>query len=370
MKLVNSVLDIVKTYGITGLVIVILLGVIIFLFRILMDEDRSSLWRARIYLAVYKILGQQEAEKKYIANDVRGRINFARRNLYHGKSILPEAVAVDWVDEGAGGSYQIREGEFVVRLRHGDEQDKNIVDLAMAVVSRSTLLGVRHVMGRPLKVAVDFCLVQNILRIIGHKQALEWFFSNQFRPITEKDNEVSHECERISEIDERGLFTKILLIELEEFAGCILGKQPRPYMIGEIEGMVDFLYRIATKQLGQDIPLDYNRAYIKIGVILVARTSRILRDGVDPYLKVMARNARRGLNTVYVICYEKELLAEVDPNAYENFRALVRDLDDEILKSIHVRKDFSLDYVCIDQNGNRRKATCSRYILKEPSVKT
>ena len=359
---IKDALDIAKSFGITPAVILVLVIIIYRLVRVILDEDTSSLWRARINLALFKLSGRREAEKKYIANDVRGRINIARRRLYTGKANLPKAVSVDWVEEGGPSSYYVGEGEFVVKLNHSDEQEKNIVDLTLAVIRRSTLLGVRNVIEQPLKLGMDLCLVRNVLQILNHKAALDWFFANQLKPLCDADEKVAYECERISEIDDRGLFTRLLLVELEEFADRIIGKQPRPYMVGEIEGLVDFLYSIITKEYGQDVPLEYRKALIRIGVILVARTSSILEKGVDPYVKAMAAKSQQ-LNTIYVISYDKELLAEHDPAAYENFKILVQDLDEEILRQTSARKDFSVDYTCVDQSGRRRRASCTRYVV-------
>ena len=345
-----------------------LLSLVVLLFRILMDEDRSRLWRARINYAAYKLTGNRDSEKRYISDDVRSRINLARRKLSHGAQDPPKAVSVDWVDEKPGTTYDIGEGEFVVKLQSSDEQEKNIVDLAIAIIKRTTLPGVRIVMGQPLRVAVTLNLVQSVLRMIKNKAAVEWFFENRLSPIRQSSEELRREFERIEDLDERGLFTRILLVELEEFGEVILGRTPRPYMVGEVQGLVDFLHRVATKRPGEDIPLEYRRAYIKISVILVAKTERILNKGIEPYVKAMTYRANRDFNTVYVLAYDKEVLSEKDFLSYEEFRGLISQLDKE-LDLFPVHKDFSVDYSCIDQQGKQRKATCTRYILRDTSAR-
>lgn len=364
---IKDAINIANSLGIMPVAVLFLVGIVIWLIRVIFDEDKSSIWRARVNLALFKLSGRREAEKEYIANDVRGRINIARRKLHAGKSNLPKAVSVHWVEEGGPSSYHIKEGEFVVKLNQSNEQEKNIVDLTLAVIRRSTLLGVRSVIDKPLSLGMDLCLARNILQILNHKAALDWFLANELKPLCDADERVARECERISEIDDRGLFTRLLLVELEEFADRIIGKQPRPYMLGEIEGLVDFLYNIATKKYRQDVPLQYTKALIRIGVILVARTSRILQKGVDPYVNVMAaRSRQRQLYTYYVMSYDKEVLAESDPAAYENFKMLVQDLDEEIARKTSARKDFSLKYTCVDQFGRMRRAICTRYVVSTP----
>ena len=173
----KDVIYIWNNFGIVAIVVLLLIFIVIWLIRVLVNEDRSSLWRARIYFALFKLSGRREAEKKYISNDVRGRINIARRQLHAGKATLPKAVSVDWVEEGGPSSYYVAEGEFVVKLNRSHEQEKNIVDLTLAVIRRSTLLGVRSVIDRPLKLGIDLCLARNVLQILHHKAALDWFLA-------------------------------------------------------------------------------------------------------------------------------------------------------------------------------------------------
>lgn len=360
---IKNILDMLNQHGLETVAIAFLLAVVFWLARVVMDKDRSDLWRARIYLLVYKLTKKRDAEKKYISNDVRGRINSARKRIHVGKHSLPEAVSVDWVDESAGTSYEIAEGEFVVRLHRSDEQEKNMVDLALAVARRTTLRGVRHVIAPAMERAIDLEMVRSILKNLDNTPALEWFFSNRYIPLLESDPQLRKEAERMTELDERGLFAAILLTELEEFGRSIIGKSPRPYMWGEIEGFVSFLYTIATRPFGQEVPLSYGKAILRVGIVLVAKTRRLLSEGTEPYVTAMYVSAKREMNSVYVLAYDKDMLAESNPDAYDNYRITLEDLDDEILRSVPAKRDFSVDYTCIDQEGKIRRAACTRYVF-------
>src|SRR4051812_27733201 len=69
---------------------------------ILLDEDRSALLRARIYKTLFQFTGRSDQEKKYIANDIRGQLNLARRQLCPSKEFPGKAVEVIWVEGGRG----------------------------------------------------------------------------------------------------------------------------------------------------------------------------------------------------------------------------------------------------------------------------
>ena len=90
MSFLVTFIELVAKYGGVRGILLILVVAIIYLLKVILDEDLSAAWRARFYKAVYKITGKTEAEKKYIENDVSSRINLARRNMPFGKEYLPK----------------------------------------------------------------------------------------------------------------------------------------------------------------------------------------------------------------------------------------------------------------------------------------
>lgn len=359
MDKIISVCSFIKAYGLVGFLVL----AIIYLGQILLDEDRSALLRARFFKVLHALTHKREAEKKFISNDINGRLNLARRGLHFGSEVLPRSVKVDWVSGSSSQTYDLKEGEFVVRLDPAECQQTNIVRLATAIVQRTSCLGVRHLMEKPMLDAIDLNLVRIVLRQVGDRKILDWFFCNEYQPRVGKDNQLSKWNDCIGEIDERGLFTRIFLVELDAFAKRIQGMKPRPYMMGELEGLAEFLYRIATKDLGQDVPLEYLKAHIRIGILLVARTSKLLGRGVKPYVRAMNHVLRKELDNVYVLISDKELLGKTDPEARDKFVQLTESLEKEILQSSLITKEFESTYACTDGLGRRRKAKCIRYTI-------
>jgi hypothetical protein len=156
------------------------------------------------------------------------------------------------------------------------------------------------------------------------------------------------------------MFTRILLVELEEFSKRIHGLPPRPFMAGEVEGLVNFLFCIANKQYGQYVPLQFERAYIRVAVLLVAMTSKILRS-VDPYVRMMNKLLNKNFFSIYVIAFDKEWLGECNPKSYTLFQEQLTRLSTEFDKTTTAVKDFDVEFSCLDQQGERRKARCVRY---------
>lgn len=361
MTILIAVFEFVAEYGLWALIAAIGVGIIYYLVRVLLDEDKSALWRARIYRAIYRVSGKSAAEKEYIANDITGRINLARRRMPFAEEYLPSRIGVEWIEGGKGETMSLSDGEIVVQLDPADLQERNIVLITNALVRRTSLAGIRHIISRPLELSMDINLVKSLLTEIGDRRILDWYFRNEYQPALDESSEVKGWNEKITEIDERGLFTRLLLVELDNYAKQVIGKAPSPNMLNEITGLIEFLFRIATKVYGQDIPLDYISRHIKIGVILVGQTSKVLHDGLDPYLKAFAFAMRRQLASIYVFAIDKELLGSTSSEIYEQFARITKDLDKNIERRFQIRKEFEIKYTYTDSSGKKRKAKISRY---------
>ena len=356
-----TLLDLLRDHGTWGL-LVIVIGVTGFLLKILLDEDRAAVFRAKFYKLAYSCTGRVDQEKKYISNDIKGNLNLARRKIHFGDEVLPKAIDISWV-EGASDTIQdVKEGEFVIRLDPSKKQDENICRMATALVKRTTLSGIRHLIEEPLETAIDVNLVREMLKTAGTSQALDWFLANEYYPVVSADDATTHRNEQIVTIDERGLFTRLLLVELESFSREMVGRPPRPYMAGEIEGLVEFLYELCSRRPQQDVPLTYHRAFIRIGVIIVAKTAKLLKS-IDPYLEAMQINLEKESTSIYVMVFAKEWMKKTDPAAYAEFEDQVAKLDREIGRRTVAFKKGDYFYTSLDQSGKRHDARCIRYVM-------
>lgn len=363
MTLVLRIVEFVIAHGAWAVTFVAVFVIII----LIIDEDRAAIWRGRLYKGVFQITGQIQAEKRYISNDIKGRLNKARQWHHFGKALLPRAVDIVWVEGGAGAVNEIKEGEFVVRLDPSRDQEKNIAILASSIVKRTTLVGIRHSVEQPLQLAIDLNLTKCLLSQIRNKSALDFFFAHEYTPQLARNAAAKVWNDQVAVLDERGMFTRILLVELDDFAKRVHGMPPRPFMAGEVEGLVTFLYRIAAKHFGQLVPLRFEKAYIRVGLIIVATTEKLL-SSVEPYLQMMNTLLNKNFFSIYMVAFDKEWLGEVDPQAYGLFQEQLARLRTEFDKATTAVKDFDVEFYCVDQQGKRRKARCIRYTA--PSAKT
>jgi hypothetical protein len=333
LELLLSIIEILIKYRFWGFVLVLIIGgvyILIFFIRILADEDYYAIQRGRYFKILFKIRRKSDDEKKYIENDINGRINLARRSMPFGVDHLPRSLKVEWIESAKGESAIIRNNEIIVRLDPSESQEKNTVLLANALVKKTSLIGVRHLIREPLEIPIDLNLIRNLLIETKDKRILDWFFRNEYEVALDKSEEIRLWNGKIVEIEERGLFTRLLLVELDNYAKKVSGRPYSKELYDEIKEFINFLNNIATKISGQNVPLVYSSRNMKIGVILVGKTSSILLEGIEPYLNAFAYHMKNQLDSIFVIQWDKELLGTTDKKAYEEFVALTKQLDKEI----------------------------------------
>lgn len=360
-KMSDFLVELLQTYGAWA----VAAGAVLYLFLkclgIFLDEDKSDLWRGRFYRAAFWLTGKRDKEKKYISNDVKGRLNLARRKMHFGATVLPTAVDVEWVEGGRPEAYSIKEGEFIVRLDPAQSQTKNITTLAVLLVQKTTLRGLRSSLDDSLTCAVDMNLAKNLLFELGNREVMDWFLANEY----ERAIHCTSACEKISKqlrvLEERGFFTRLFLVEMEELSQKVYGLGPTEAAALDVAALIEFLYTLATKKAKRKIPLDLNGTYLRIGVILVAKTGTILNIGIDPYIQVMESKISEGKETVYLLALDKEWLGEVDISAYEEFKGKISDLRTAMLTRTMAGEDFVDEFTMVDSEGNRRRGTCIRY---------
>lgn len=358
-------LNFMKENGIAFALLVLFVFLICKLINIIIDEDKASAFRAKIYKSLFTLTGRREQENRYIRNDINSKLNLARKKINYTSEILPRSVDIEWVDGEGKESYKIKEGEFVVCLDSSASQEKNIVRLANEIVKNTSLIGLHRILSTDLDELFKLNITKNLLKAINDKKVMDYFFTDEYVPSVKSSVERESINNKIIEVDERGMFTRILLSELYDFSQRIYGMEPRPYMLGEVESLLTFLYNIANKQYHQDVPLLLELAHIRTSLILVADTSKILAQGIEPYLKCAIYRSEKQLYSIYLVVWDKEHLGSYDKDAAEAFIKAVDELDQQIVKKTKVKKEFQEKYCIIDNFGNKRNAKMTKYIINK-----
>jgi hypothetical protein len=343
-------------------VVLIFLVFIFDLLRLLLDEDKSAIFRASIYKVLLQVRGKKEDEKKYIINDINGRINLARRKLNYNNALMPKLVKIEWIDDETKNkdTYDLSEDQFVVKVSSNKSQDENIIDITYAVTKRTALNGVRHILSnnRPFENAIDNVFVEKMLRKIGLPIVLDKYYSNYLEPcLGEPENKKYYN--NLKSIDDIGTFIRVFMVEVEDFSKRVLGREYRPLLLGEIESFLPFLLDINPDKTPFGVDLDYIKAFFKVTMVLI-RAEKIKSVGIGNYLEAVDIGLRRGANSIYIVYFERR-----DNARNEVFHNYIKALLEEIAMRPTLEQKYDEQYEVYNSEGKKRLARCVRYINTE-----
>lgn len=344
-------------------VIFIMVMFFIDITKLLFDKDKCDLWRGRFYKMLLFFADSKTNEKKYIINDLNSRINLARRELDYSNSILPKLVDVQWIDEELGKTetFDIKEGQFIVKISNKESQDKNIINIVQAVTKRTSLNGIRYILtnNQDLESTIDEIISENIIKKMKNKHILDFYYTEHLKLLLDNCKEKKEYFEQLKNIDNLGMFFRIFLVELEFFSNRIIGQSYREFLLGEIEDFLVYLKEINPEKTHEKVELAYEKAFLKIGILLI-KSEKIIQNGIDNYVKAVDFYLNSEFNSFYIIYFEKK-------ETYERQKLdnLIKDLIQEINNRITIEQVFDQHYPVYIGKYEKHYGRCIRFINTE-----
>lgn len=346
------------------IVLIILFGIIIDIVRVFLDKDKSDSLRSKIFYILYYIDRSRNTEKKYIINDLNSKINLARRKLEYSNKILPKLVDIQWIDEPNehGNVYDLKDGEFVVKLYDKKSQDENIISLVKAVTHRTSLTGIRYILdnNRPLEESIDEVVTESLIVAINNKNIIDKYYINYLSSRLQSDDKIKEYFEQLKSIDNLGMFYRIFLVELEFFSNRIIGQPYKPFLLGEIEHFLEYLIEIQPEKTPDKVELSYEKAFLRTGILLI-RSNKIINEGLDGYIKMVDCYIKYKYNSFYLVYFEKENTTIY----WRRFNERIDQLIKIIRSKITLDMEFDEHYNVFVNNSEKRKARCIRYVNSE-----
>lgn len=223
-----------------------------------------------------------KAELKHISNDLQSDINTSIKQLNNeaGELILPFGLNIKWTKSITPEAF-IDKDDIIVRMDYHKNKQRNLVVASMNYVSKGLIPYSRPYIGSDIAHSVDLVLAKKMLK--NHKDAISYFIREI---IDQEPEEIINLYNKLDELDEKGLLTRIFLTELRQIGIRFFPKVKRDHkIISEIKGFINFLIEIATKKTGEDVPLTFRGEVICLGIILVANIHLYKSKGVESYRK-------------------------------------------------------------------------------------
>jgi len=126
--------------------------------------------------------------------------------------------------------------------------------------------------GNKLGRAIDLMMTKKALySFFEERSSFNYFVQSVLRPESENDTDMKSFCAVIEDMDERGLFTRVMLRELLELGYKRAGTTESGDTVFEVGKFINFLDVIVHKSPGEDVPLTFIDKNIRMSIILVAR---------------------------------------------------------------------------------------------------
>jgi small subunit ribosomal protein S1 len=320
-----TLLSSIATFGLTAGFFVWL---IIYLF--VLHQEKGE--RVVGWLAGFIGWASKKAERVATANNIQSKVDsFIISINTEVEGLLPFGLKVKWISPDLSKDAFVESDRVVVMLSYHNNQDENLARAAMLYMNKAVIPEARPHIHQKLGQAIDLMMTKKALfSFVEARSSMGHFVQTVLRPQTEKDTELKDMCGVIDTIDERGLFTRVLLKELMELGIRRAGITETGDTVFETNEFVKLLKKIAEKERGVNVDPTFIKNNIKIAVIMVARPENV--DNPDMYLHAIEERMKKSIQTFYLFARgirNIEFAKKVTNSTAEKFKELAKGHEEE-----------------------------------------
>jgi len=247
----------------------------------------------------------RSGSKKVIANNIEGHVKqFSKIISQDVKGISVRGIKIEWVKEETKEAF-ISKGRLVIRMRHHDNQSKNMAAVAMLYIGKTVVPEAKKLLNKELTNSIDLYLAKSFLDR-EYPDALNEYFDEYYQPLTSSHPTIKKYFDDYQVIDKHGLFVRVLIQELVLMGKRFLFKADTGKIISETNQLINFLKKIVERERGEHVPLEFIGSYTKVCLILVAKPYKRERQGITPYVNRFYKEKALGLQEIYLLAMDKE----------------------------------------------------------------
>jgi len=254
---------------------------------------------------------KRKLDKKLVAVSIQNTVNYICNNLNNqSPGILPHALKIEWIKEDTPESF-ISKGRTVVRLKHYENQDRNIVESTLLYVRHGLLPRAKNYLDTTLRQSAEYLVASNVFVARQDTGAYDYFVQRELTPAIKQNSHLKEDLQLLEYLNSVGYFTRVFLTEVTLIGQKLLGTVPTESVKRELREFARFLDTIARKAKDENVPLSFMGTKIKVSLILVAKQAKIARFGIKPYTARIQRCLREGYDSIYLAAWGKEYIGAV-----------------------------------------------------------
>ncbi len=307
---------------------VILLLFILYIF--ITNPEKIFLWHGKLSGWLSDTLGY--FEKNAVANNIRGEVLALSKDLNKElPDIAPFDLKIEWVKEANREKF-IKDNQIIVRMRHHSNQSQNIVVAIQEFVEKGVMPKAKRYLDNKVAKSTDLAITRRLI-LSRFDNSLDYFDCEVLDPLLGDDVDLKDLFDKIICLDESGMLTQVVLREFLELGKKLYPTASDDRVRNQTKDFIDYLHKVATKEIGEEIHLVFNKGYIKVGVVIIAKAETFGAFGLSPHAQRIKFNLDRGMETIYVI----------SPSIYKtDVQKMLENLNDPRIKEL---KEFNYYYM-------------------------
>ena len=286
------------------------------LLLLFLHPDKVEHWMAITHRGLYSLTSsipkiQKKIDRLTVASSIQDSVNGICEEInMESPDVLPHALKIEWVQSESIESF-IKKGEGIVRLKHYENQTKNIVDSTLMYLKIGLLPRSKNYLDTTLRKGCEFKVAAQIFDGRRDTGAFDYFIENELDPAVSVDANFEHVLQILEDIDSVGFFSRVFLNEVKHTGDKLLGTIPTKAVQKELLDFAVFLQTIANKDSNENVPLDFKGVKVKVAVVMVAKKDTIESYGVKPYINMISKKVRENFDSIYINSWGLEFSSKI-----------------------------------------------------------
>jgi hypothetical protein len=203
----------------------------------------------------------------------------------------------------------------LVRIRDRRHDDKNFVHAMLTFCPVGVLPASRPYLDDSLSDAIDFTVTRKFLNKIQYQGALNYLYKEVIEPKTAETPELDKLCTILDRFDEQGLFTRVVLRELRDFAAKVRTRYPTDTHKNETRQFVEYMDVIAKRKPREKCETDFIGDCISMRLLMVGTVDTLSTKGIVGYLQAIQWAKGKSIGRVYIAARD-DYIPDAERTAY------------------------------------------------------
>lgn len=261
------------------------------------NTERIGGWFLRFF-----VWAGSTVKRQSIKSSLQGRINtYARTIDSEVRGAVPYNMRLDFVKTADRAELSPDEETVIVRIRDRIDDDMNLVHAMLVFCTAAVVPQTRPYLHPDFRKAMDATVTRKLLNSLKHHTAITYLHDAVLPSFYKKTPGMEELCRIFDTLDERGLFTRVVLAEMRDFGAAVETRFPEAQHGKEAEEFVHYVYEFATRHPGEDTSIGYRGRYIPTAFVPVGSADAMYERGSEPYINHLKRLQDWGFRKAYLM---------------------------------------------------------------------